>query len=246
MNNFCFSDIHGHIELFEKIMKWLNSQEEEWRCIFLGDACDRMGAGYEIIKAILNDSRFVYIKGNHEDMFANAMLQLKRCWSEENIKVPTKCSFDEAYELIHPYYYYDEVSLHIRNGGLPTLLSWVQDGAPGNLIFELNNLPEAATLEVNGTIFELTHAGHLIDESDSPIWSREHFNEKWEDGIMVHGHTPILSLMKYVIINPASTCRPAFYQDGTKIDMDTACFSSNTINVLNLNTLDHMMFTALI
>ena len=246
MKYFCFSDIHGHKILFDKIMTWLNSLEEEWRCIFLGDACDRMEHGYEIIKTILDDDRFIYLKGNHEDMFVKAMLDFKHIWSEENTKIPASCSPEKAHDLIMENSFYDNISLHLYNGGLPTLMSWIRDGAPGNLILELNSLPEAAALNINDTLFELTHAGHRIDNSDSPIWSREHFDEKWENGIMIHGHTPIRSLMKHIIINPPSTCRPAFYQDGTKIDIDTGCFSTNCINVLDLETLESKLFQNLI
>ena len=64
---------------------------------------------------------------------------------------------------------------------------------------------------------------------------------------MIHGHTPVRSLVKYALLDgPANTARPAFYQEGTKIDLDTACFLSETITVLNLNTFEQHRFTTLI
>ena len=64
---------------------------------------------------------------------------------------------------------------------------------------------------------------------------------------MIHGHTPVRSLVKFVLLDgPANTARPAFYQEGTKIDLDTACFLSDTITVLNLNTFEQHRFTTLI
>jgi hypothetical protein len=45
-----------------------------------------------------------------------------------------------------------------------------------------------------------------------------------------------------VIINPAATSSPAFYQDGTKICIDTACFATEVITLLNLNTFEQYRF----
>lgn len=246
MTYFCFSDIHGHKELFDKIMSWLNGRADDWKCIFLGDACDRRDGGYEIIKALLNDERFIYLKGNHEDLFVRAAKALKNYWLEDNILKREVAA--NPYEYIANYFYDPDVSLHIQNGGLKTLMDWATDGTPLSIIGKLDKLPERFVLpnEVWGEL-EFTHAGHLMDESDSFIWSREHFQEEYTKGRMIHGHTPVRSLMKYVLVNgTAATNRPAFYQNGTKIDMDTACFSSDTITLLNCNTMEQHRFTTLV
>lgn len=246
MDVFAFTDIHGQKELFDKIYTWLNGRSEPWKCYFLGDACDRGEFGYSIIKTLLSDDRFIYMKGNHEDLFIRAAKALKQCWAEEGFTQKEIMSDPCLYIMM--YQYYDDVALHIQNGGLDTLIAWVTDGCPLNIISKLDRLPEHITLphEVWGTL-DLSHSGHLIDESDGFIWSREHFQEKWESGRMIHGHTPVRSLVKYVLLDgPANTARPAFYQEGTKIDLDTACFLSETITVLNLNTFEQHRFTTLI
>ena len=246
MDIFAFTDIHGQKELFDKIYSWLNGRSEPWKCYFLGDACDRGEFGYSIIKTLLSDDRFVYMKGNHEDLFVRAAKALKQCWAEEGFTQGEIMSDPCLYVMM--YQYYDDVALHIQNGGLDTLIAWVADGCPLNIIGKLDRLPEHITLphEVWGTL-DLSHSGHLIDESDGFIWSREHFHEKWEGGRMIHGHTPVRSLVKYVLLDgPANTVRPAFYQEGTKIDLDTACFLSDTITVLNLTTFEQHRFTTLI
>ena len=247
MDYFCFSDIHGHGELFDKILNWLNSRSEPWKCYFLGDACDRRDDGYRIIETLLNDERFIYLKGNHEDLFVRAAkafktyMKMERLTSEEVAANP--------YEHIMTCHYNWDVSLHIQNGGLKTLMDWAADGAPLNIIEKLNALPEHMELphDVWGKL-DLSHAGHLMDNSDSLIWSREHFQEDFEGGRMIHGHTTVRSLRKYVweISSSPATCRPAFYANGTKVDIDTACFSSDTITLLNLNTFEQHRFTTLI
>lgn len=246
MDIFAFTDIHGQKELFDKIYNWLNGRSEPWKCYFLGDACDRGEFGYSIIKILLSDDRFIYMKGNHEDLFVRAAKALKQCWAEEGFTQGEIMSDPCLYVMM--YQYYDDVALHIQNGGLDTLIAWAADGCPLGIIGKLDRLPEHITLphEVWGTL-DLSHAGHLIDGSDDYIWSREHFHEKWKGGRMIHGHTPVRSLVKFVLLDgPANTARPAFYQEGTKIDLDTACFLSDTITVLNLNTFEQHRFTTLI
>ena len=199
MDIFAFSDIHGQKELFDKIYTWLNGRSAPWKCYFLGDACDRRDGGYEIIKMLLNDERFVYLKGNHEDLFVRAAkafgtyMKMEQLTSEEVAANP--------YEHIIAHHYNRDINLHIQNGGLKTLMDWVVDGSPLDIIERLDCLPEHITLphEVWGTL-DLSHSGHLIDESDSFIWSRDHFQEKWEGGRMIHGHTPVRSLGKYTFL----------------------------------------------
>lgn len=247
MDYFCFSDIHGHGELFDKILNWLNGRSEPWKCFFLGDACDRRNDGYRIIKTLLNDDRFIYLKGNHEDLFVRAAKALKNYWLDDNISISEVQQ--DPYEYIINYSYDPDISLHIQNSGLKTLMNWAADRAPLNIIGKLDRLPEHMELphDVYGKL-DLSHAGHLMDNSDSFIWSREHFQEEFKGGRMIHGHTPVRSLRKYVweIGSNLATCRPAFYANGTKIDIDTACFSSDIITLLNLNTFEQHRFTTLI
>ena len=246
MKRFVFSDIHGHRALFDKVYQWLCNLPEPWECYFLGDACDRMEYGYSIIKTLLADHRFIYLKGNHEDLFVRAAQALKQCWLEDDVTKAEAAMDGETYTLNYCWHY--DVALHIQNGGLPTLIAWVADGSPMDIIGELEHLPEHMELphDVWGKL-DLSHAGHLMDNSDSFIWSREHFQEEFKEGRMIHGHTPVRHLMKYVWnANGGHTSKPAFYANKTKIDIDTACFSSNTITLLDLDTFESHTFTTLI
>lgn len=247
MTYFCFSDIHGHKELFDKILNWLNGRADEWKCYFLGDACDRMNDGYRIIETILNDDRFIYLKGNHEDLFVRAARALRDYWERDNLTYDVIAA--NPYDFIMNYAYDMDVGCHLNNGGISTLMSWVTKGKCGlDIINKLDKLPTHMELphEIWGKL-DLSHAGHPNNDlsEDALIWDRSHFDEKFERGRMIHGHTPVRSLMKYkAIINPAATNRPAFYQDGTKICIDTACFSTNFITVLNLDTFEQYRFHA--
>lgn len=70
MATYAMGDLHGHLEVLKKIQAFLKPGDTVY---FLGDACDRGPQSYECIKAIAEDSRFVYIKGNHEDMLVKAI-----------------------------------------------------------------------------------------------------------------------------------------------------------------------------
>ena len=247
MRRFVFSDIHGHGALFDKVYQWLCNLPEPWECYFLGDACDRCDDGYRIITTLLSDHRFIYLKGNHEDLFVRAARALRKRWEEEDIHLDEVAA--NPYEFIIDYTWDMDVGLHIQNCGLQTLIDWVIKGQTGlKIIDQLDALPEHMELphDVWGKL-DLSHAGHLMDNSDSFIWSREHFQEEFTGGRMIHGHTPVRHLMKYVWnANGGHTNRPAFYANGTKIDIDTACFSSDTINLLDLDTFESHTFTTLI
>ena len=70
MSVYALSDLHGNEILFNKILNFLAPNDKVY---FLGDAADRGKAGVRLIKQIYEDPRFIYVKGNHEDMLIKAM-----------------------------------------------------------------------------------------------------------------------------------------------------------------------------
>ena len=66
MSVYYFTDIHGQYNLFRQVMKFCGDN----KIIFGGDAIDRGKDGYRIMKELINNPNVVYLKGNHEDMFA--------------------------------------------------------------------------------------------------------------------------------------------------------------------------------
>jgi len=71
MSVYACSDLHGSLELWNKIKVYLHPED---RLYFLGDAADRGVDGWEIIKDMLDSPRVIYIRGNHEQMLLNTML----------------------------------------------------------------------------------------------------------------------------------------------------------------------------
>lgn len=236
MKKFIFSDVHGQKILFDQVVNFME-QEQDYICYYLGDACDRGSDGYSIMKYLLEHSdKFIYIKGNHEDLFVKAVrsfladkpnLYHVQNWSDEHLEA---LMFDN-----------NEIELYYMNGGLPTFIDWVRDGCPIDIIKALENLPTYVSFAVedDSRVYDLCHAGCLVNSKDEEdkLWDRTHFMQKWyfQDDvphILVHGHTPIVHLPHLVRKeNHADVRRPLRYAEGTKIDMDTACFHYNTISV---------------
>ncbi len=221
MSRYVMSDLHGNKKLFDQIMEFLKPEDTIY-C--LGDVADRGPDGYEIMKQILSDKRFIYIKGNHEDMFSRAIKE-----------------------------YYDfhgglwgSIQLFYQNGGEPTFSAWQAAGANKSLVEVLDKLPLHMTVvNEQGYTLNLSHAGYCpwgFTHDDDYLWDRYHFNTEWpkdpeyDMDIVIHGHTP----MQYMNANPEDGA--FFYDNGHRINIDCGTANSNMIVLLNIDTFDEDIF----
>ena len=225
---FACSDLHGQLDLWKQIKNFLNPEDTVY---FLGDAGDRGPDGWELIKAIANDSQVIYLKGNHEDMLVKAI----RSWNKYECQ--TK-----------------EVSLCWHNGGYETmqgLMAESPEGQAGWVKF-LDNLPLVAHyINTSGINIRMSHAGYtphemVLPSSEDLIWNRDHFLDEWDDdfnnSIIVHGHTPIPYLADDLLIK---TTEPGafWYCDNHKVCIDNAALWSNTTCLFDLDTFDEHIFS---
>jgi calcineurin-like phosphoesterase family protein len=237
MARYALSDLHGNLKVFLKVIEYLQPDDIVY---FLGDAADRGFQGWEIIKSIYNDPRFIYMKGNHEDMLAKAILAYKR-----NPETST-----HAYSLLQ------------QNGGQFTFESWWKDGADTDWADKLNKLPLYYDfVNDNGKHIFLSHAGFTpwadIDDPNElaymPVpkdllWDREHLLDDWDEeeciknAIVVHGHTTIRSLFRRLCIKVDEIPWGAYwYCDNHKVDIDNYTALTNKTCLLNLDTLEHVL-----
>lgn len=225
------SDLHGMYELWKQIE---NHLQEDDKLIFLGDAADRGSDGIQIMAELLADPRATYLKGNHEDMMVRV------------------CS-----EYLEGISY--NVPLWMQNGGNQTLEDFLKFPEHYQLLLlsKLAALPLVAMYEnKNGQKIHLSHAGGKmrdivleVDEDLDFLWDRFHFFEYFEPNspscdenlYIVHGHTPTQILNKK-IGGTYSDNEIRVYCDGHKIDIDTGCFASKQIALLNLDTLEPVYF----
>ena len=69
MATYAISDLHGSLNLFQAIQNYIRDEDKVY---VLGDCGDRGCEPWLTIKEVCKDNRFIYLKGNHEDMLAKA------------------------------------------------------------------------------------------------------------------------------------------------------------------------------
>ena len=253
MNNvFYFTDIHGHLHLFNHIINYCNTIDPNCTIIFGGDACDRGPNGYEIMKSLLNNKNVIYLKGNHEDMFVKAAKEFMEhfpAYGNMSLETITRILkginvFDNKYPALQIYLY---------NHGKETLIDWLlKEPKKEEFVKKIDALP----LTYSYKNIDFCHAGGVYpsfirkqkdsSDIDNVLWNRTAFEYGWApDRICIHGHTPTPAMSKkYGGRMPISEAHPIKYRGnfderytGYKIDMDTGVFADGRIFVLDCNQL---------
>lgn len=217
---YAFTDIHGMYDLWKQIKEYC---AEDDTIFFLGDANDRGPDGIKIIKELLADPRIIYLKGNHEELLIQNIL--------EGLEGDISGFQNWA-----------------QNGGSPTwdALMKESDRDIMRLITKLQKLPYKAIYEnPKGQQIYLSHSGwyrpNIKDKyskwskmsPDAPyIWDRQNlqhtnWSEKYPNAYAIHGHSPV-----QVFFNKEE---PVIYYEGHKIDLDVASFTRKKIYLYNLD-----------
>ena len=256
---FFFTDIHGMYDLYRAIMSYCYEEDPEAMIIFGGDAIDRGKDGYKIMKELLDNPQVVYLMGNHEDLFVKAAKEIKEQLQFRSFD--RKEVHDTIYWCRGYDYKYEAIQNSLYNGGLNTLIDWVLDGMPMDIIEKIEALPRTMSTElcdfchsagVFRTFAEASTAEYYnrkMDEyiADALIWGRSALMYGWKTGrTAICGHTPTIVLDQFVRLptqdigahRPIKWCNGEDEQyKGAKIDMDTgACFTgiSYVLNVLTM------------
>jgi len=258
---FFFTDIHGMYDLYRAIMDYCDEQDPEAMIIFGGDACDRGRQGYKIMKELLDNPRVVYLRGNHEEIFCNAAREIKEKF--EIVDMERK----EMRSILYTTLTFDNRFLAIQhslnNGGMNTLLDWIDDGMPMDIIERLERLPftfstdmcdfchAAGVYQTFERASEAEYEGEKVDSRDAEalVWCRSAFNIGWKSGrTAVFGHTPVISMNYYMpvpegIVQPLKWVGKLFPDNnGPKINMDTGAVFTGIAYVLNVLTMQAQGF----
>ena len=220
-----FSDLHGNYQLWKQIQNYYDKNDT---LIFLGDACDRGPDGIKIMQEMFADSRVIYLKGNHEDMFLN---------------------FVEHKALLNELDYHQ---LIIYNGCQITLDTFfkLNEQEQQKLIDNLKNKTKMYYIYNNKEkkkVF-LSHAGAYFSMLEQTtnwalLWDRSHIEKSkyhsfYKDTYIVHGHTPVQTVLKTNFLSP----QVYFYCQNHKIDIDLGTYVSQTIATLDLDTFEIKYF----
>lgn len=227
MTHWVCSDMHGYYSFYEQIKKNIDPED---KVICLGDCGDRGPQSWKLIKTVLNDPQFIYLKGNHEDMLAKALYQY----------------FEQDF-MDRDYYY-----LCSMNGGSATFYDASCESDPLGAAKILNNLPlEYHYTNPEGKRFCLCHAGFTAGttwktdklRAQDLIWDRDHSFDNWFDttefDVVIHGHTPI----PFDFVDEDEfDGTPYTYCDGHKINIDAGSYYSKKGILFNLDTYESICF----
>jgi len=257
------SDWHGCWDVAKKVLDYLQPEDILY---FLGDSTDRGPDGVKIFQALMTRPNTFYIKGNHDQMMADA---IPFVWAEiEDIN----------------YYGGHQYSLWYQNGGNKTAKDfWKMTKEEVYAIKEaIDKMPtELKYKSLAGHTIIMEHAGYtpfdIPHRSHDPLWDREHFYDNWVSGCgasetardtyLVHGHTPVQYLkfmygyngeqpltkeemiakrqfMQDIIMDGEEIIKPTIirYCNGHKFDIDMCTVASNRIALLDLNTFKEIYF----
>lgn len=236
MPTYATTDLHGNYDLWKAIQNFLKPNDI---LIFLGDAIDRGDRGFEIFKELMEDSRVIYLRGNHEQMMYDALTST----GVDRI--------DAWRDWTHP-----------DNGGRFTYKNLCELNLAGDvsksLINSINNLPFFYEyINSSGLKLYLCHAGASYEiigkkqlaaaDKDKLIWDRTHLSQPWTDNkdyastIVVHGHTPIFNV-KYFAPDVENSFHPLLYANGHKINLDAGTPYTDTAFLLDLDTIQYYTF----
>ena len=208
-NHWIIGDIHGEIRLLNQLLDQILRFSPE-RIVFVGDYIDRGPYSREVIERIMSlEVETVFLMGNHEMMMLNAMADLGYGYS------PIELWYNNG----------GEATLH--SFGFTSFFNFQSDMDPRHMDF-FRNLEMSHSIELTEHVKILaTHAGispaipvsdHIgiknfgelhrymlekhIAPDDSFLWVRDSFFDgdprQWEGHLVVHGHTPVLKLKRFV------------------------------------------------
>ena len=228
------SDLHGQKILYDIIKSMLKPEDIVY---FLGDANDRGPDGWELIKTIYEDPQFIYLRGNHEEMFVAA-----------------------AWDMIDGKKNTDNIALLYQNGGAKTISGWSKDRRPKDWFDKIMALPtHAEYVNKDGKTILMSHAGYTpqwisnelyIPDDYDLIWDREHMDDYWnethfKDHIIVHGHTPTVYIAADCgHIGDTLDAGAYWYSNRHKVCLDNACYATGFACLLNLDTLEDIVISA--
>lgn len=194
---FVISDLHGHYDLFMKLLEKISFSAVD--CLYIiGDVCDRGTDGLKILFYIQEHENIILIKGNHEQMMQDVLYQNLESddfdYSQNVVKMWLVNGGDTTINNINDYLQKDTMEYKdyciIRREFLRRVYEY------------LKNLPLYIEISVNNQDYILVHAG--IDVSKpmdkqklkTLLWIREEFYLKRGDltKTYIFGHTPTILL----------------------------------------------------
>lgn len=167
MSTYVISDIHGHGNLFHKLLEKIGFSEKDTMYI-LGDVVDRGPDGIDLLREIMHTPNMVLLMGNHEDILLR---------------------------YITMYGYGVNMRTWGLLGNRATLNGYnaLTDLQQRELGAFLQNAPSHKIVNVNGQTYYLVHA-FPSDNRDDELWARPQWDapNPYPGYRVIVGHTPTI------------------------------------------------------
>jgi len=211
-NYWIIGDIHGELTLLDQLLENINRFDPEL-IIFVGDYIDRGPQVKEVVDRIMNmKTRVKCLMGNHELMMLNAMEDMGYGGSPIEL------------------WYYNGGEATMHSFGVTSFFT-LQSQMDSRYLDFFKNLGMCYLFEpVKDLKILVSHAGispaipvgdqigiksyrelnrYLLEKHIEPmssfLWTREDFFASdpgnWDKYLVVHGHTPVLKLKRYIVSN---------------------------------------------
>lgn len=257
---YCVSDIHGRIDLFEKLLETINFSNNDTIYV-LGDSIDR-GGGFAVLEKIIElqeKGQAKFIQGNHEINFVSNVSKLNNSVVSElyygdlffeSKRRRNQVSFSDEYkhmvkqqELFQQFR--DSVNAATNLTQYESYLSCEEYFNNYELeerkkvIDFISSAPAYVDIEVNNRNYRLLHAGCEVDGTVS-LDVREEFYKNpspLENTTIIFGHTTTKDIRMQ--INGVYTQPSIWYDDknnNDKIGIDCGCcFAGGKLACLRLD-----------
>ncbi|MBR1633740.1 MAG: serine/threonine protein phosphatase [Lachnospiraceae bacterium] len=190
--HYCIGDVHGCFDEMIALLEKIERQDKDAHYIFVGDFVDRGPKVWETIEWVMEhitpDGKYQSVQGNHEQMVMQWYLEYCE-WKSKKLRLSPP-----------PQPNYDFMEQAKAKGMLdPVALKPIMD-------FFLT-LPFHKVITVpgrNGTTvtYDIVHAWYDYDEPEDSgqqymdnLWRREVDGNFDSDHIIIHGHTPTLTIL---------------------------------------------------
>ena len=207
-------DIHGKWERFKSVYDKVGFNPEKDLIVFLGDYLDRGDAPVPVMEWVMEhygQKNMVFLRGNHEQMFYDAFLEVQRSDGHNAFSLNSSLA---KWLVNGGQITYEEIR---KTGRKDTLIS--------NWLRLVAKLPLCTEMVVNDQTYWFMHANcnpdlPLAEQDDDDLLWRRTLAERPEfhhgEQIIVLGHTPVQKL-RY---EP----KPQWLQSGRLVLMDTGSY----------------------
>ena len=190
--HYCIGDVHGCYDEMIALLDKIEQQDRDARFIFVGDFVDRGPKVWETIEWVManvtRDGKYQSVQGNHEQMVMQWYIEYCE-WKAKKLRL-TPCP--------QPNYDFMDQA-RAKNMLDPLKLKPIIDF--------FVDLPFHITVDVPGrdnttVTYDIVHAWYNYDEPEDSgqqyldnLWRREVNGNFESDNIIIHGHTPTLTVL---------------------------------------------------